>query len=107
MFRTHKNDHFRCAECNFATTNRFELFVHLEKTHHLEGYPDDELLEKYIDMPRDLRKIMCLKCSDMDALENGQWLCRDPKQVNTSYHIYFLFDLEFLLFFFFLTCTKW
>ena len=51
----------------------------------MEGYSDDELLTKFIEIPKDLRKVICVKGSDMDALENGQWLCRDPKQVRSKF----------------------
>jgi hypothetical protein len=35
-------------------------------------------------MPKDLRKIICAKCSETEAHENAVWLAVDPNEDTTS-----------------------
>lgn len=81
MLREHQNLLFNCGLCTFINMYRRDLLWHLREHHRKDGYTDEALLRDFIRWPKDLRKIICTKCTEPEAFENALWLCVDPNEV--------------------------
>ena len=78
----HRELLFECALCTFANMYRRDLVWHLREHHRKEhGFSDGQLVKEFVHMPKDLRKIICIKCSETEAHENAVWLAVDPNEV--------------------------
>jgi len=81
MLRDHRELLFECALCTFANMYRRDLVWHLREHHRKEhGFSDGQLVKEFVHMPKDLRKIICIKCSETEAHENAVWLAVDPNE---------------------------
>ena len=61
---------------------RRDLVWHLREHHRKEhGFSDGQLVKEFVHMPKDLRKVICIKCSETEAHENAVWLAVDPNEV--------------------------
>ena len=69
--------------CTFVNMYRRDLLWHLREHHRKTGYSDEMMLREMVKWPKDLRKIVCIKCTESEANENATWLCCDPNEVCT------------------------
>ena len=77
---------------------RRDLVWHLREHHRKEhGFTDGQLVKEFVHMPKDLRKIICCKCSETEAHENAVWLAVDPNEVCQFFFCFFFFE-NFLCF---------
>ena len=57
------------------------------------------LVKEFVHMPKDLRKVICIKCSETEAHENAVWLAVDPNEVCDEFlnfkYVYIFFCLRF------------
>ena len=81
MLRDHQDLLFQCALCTFHNMYRRDLIWHLKEHHKKNGMSDQVLIKEYVHWPKDLRKIMCGKCSETEAHERAVWLAVDPQEV--------------------------
>jgi len=85
MLRDHRELLFECALCTFANMYRRDLVWHLREHHRKDhGFSDGVLVKDFVHMPKDLRKVICVKCSETEAHESAVWLAIDPNQDTTS-----------------------
>ena len=68
--------------CTFVNMYRRDLLWHLREHHRKTGYSDEMMLREMVKWPKDLRKIVCIKCTESEANENSTWLCCDPNEVH-------------------------
>ena len=81
MLRDHQELLFQCALCTFHNMYRRDLIWHLREHHRKDGYSDEYLIREFVHWPKDLRKVMCIKCSETEAHETAIWLAVDPNEV--------------------------
>lgn len=81
MLRSHKTLLFQCELCTFVNMFKRDVLWHLREHHGREKFNDEVLMRNYVRWPKDMRKIVCIRCSDHEALEHALWLCRDPNEV--------------------------
>jgi predicted small metal-binding protein len=68
---------------------RRDLVWHLREHHRKEhGFTDAQLTKEFVHMPKDLRKIICAKCSETEAHENAVWLAVDPNEITKDLKIH-------------------
>jgi len=68
---------------------RRDLVWHLREHHRKDhGFSDGVLVKDFVHMPKDLRKVICVKCSETEAHESAVWLAIDPNQITKElkYH---------------------
>lgn len=81
MLRDHQSLLFQCALCTFHNMYRRDLVWHLKQHHRKNDLSDQRLIKEYVHWPKDLRKIMCSKCSETEAHENAVWMAVDPNEI--------------------------
>ena len=79
---------------------RRDLVWHLREHHRKEhGFTDGQLVKEFVHMPKDLRKIICCKCSETEAHENAVWLAVDPNEVcQKKFFFSFLSKISYVFF---------
>ena len=77
---------------------RRDLLWHLREHHRKTGYSDEMMLREMVKWPKDLRKVVCIKCTESEANENSTWLCCDPNEVYIIFYVelYIVVKIVFL-----------
>jgi len=89
MLRDHRDLLFKCALCTFSNMYRRDMVWHLREHHRKDNrYTDDQLVKEFVYMPKDLRKIMDVKCSETEAHESGVWLAVDPNDISKDLELH-------------------
>jgi len=88
MLREHEGLLFNCGFCTFVNMYRRDLLWHLREHHRKQGYSDEMMLREFVRWPKDLRKVVCIKCTESEANENATWLGVDPNEITKEleYH---------------------
>lgn len=83
MLRDHGDLLFQCALCTFHNMYRRDLIWHLREHHRKDhGFSDEVLIRDFVHWPKDLRKVICRKCSESEAHDNAVWMAVDPNDVS-------------------------